>query len=75
MTDTKKTTKKVTKVKETDEFIIFKANRALMEDEFELLSNMVKSEELKTGLKIVLMPYSCEVEVSEDGNEVVEDVK
>ena len=50
-----------TKVKETEEFIIFKANKALTEEEFELLSNLVKSEEAKTGLKIVLMPYSCDV--------------
>lgn len=49
------------KVKETKQTIIFKANKALNRTEFNLLSDMVKSEEEKTGLKIVLMPYSCEV--------------
>jgi hypothetical protein len=61
MAEKKITTKKVTKVKETDKAIIFKANRPLMKEEFELLSDLVKLEEKKTGLKIILMPYSCEV--------------
>jgi hypothetical protein len=61
MAEKKTTTKKVTKVKETDKAIIFKANRPLMKEEFELLSDLVKLEEKKTGLKIILMPYSCEV--------------
>lgn len=61
MAKKKVTTKKVTKVKETDKAIIFKANRRLTKEEFELLSDLVKSEEKKTGLEIVLMPYSCEV--------------
>jgi len=54
--------KEVEKVKETKETIIFKATRPLDKGEFELLSNMVKHEEEKTGVKIVLMPYSCELE-------------
>lgn len=61
MAEKKTTTKKVTKVKETDKAIIFKTNRPLMKEEFELLSDLVKYEEKKTGLKIVLMPFSCEV--------------
>lgn len=62
MAEKNTTRKKVTKVKETEQAIIFKANRPLMENEFKLLSDLVKHEEEKTGLKIVLMPYSCEVE-------------
>ena len=58
----KKTINKVTKIKETETAIIFKANRPLMEEEFEVLSNLVKSEEAKTGLKIILMPYSTDLE-------------
>lgn len=61
MAEKKTTTKKATKIKETDKAIIFKANRPLMKEEFELLSDLVKSEEKKTGLSIILMPYSCEV--------------
>lgn len=45
----------------TEAAIIFKATSPLMKGEFELLSDMVKHENEKTGLKIVLMPYSCEV--------------
>ena len=54
-------TKTTTKVKETEEFIIFKANKPLTEEEFGLLSDLIKSEKKKTGLKIVLMPYSCDI--------------
>lgn len=49
------------KVIETEEVIIFKANKPLDNLQFELMSNMVKSENEKTGLKIVLMPYSCDL--------------
>lgn len=58
----KKTNKRATKVKETSDAIVFKANKPLGKEEFELLSDLIKSEEAKTGLKIVLMPNSCEVE-------------
>jgi hypothetical protein len=47
--------------KTTESTIIFKATKPLMKEEFELLSDMVKYENEKTGLKIVLMPFSCEV--------------
>jgi hypothetical protein len=50
----------VTEIKETKDAIIFKANKPLTETEFKLLSDLIKSEEEKTGLKIVLMPYSCD---------------
>lgn len=47
--------------KKTEAAIIFKANKPLDKGEFELLSDMVKHESEKTGLKIVLMPFSCDV--------------
>lgn len=47
--------------KVADTAIIFKAKRPLDKGEFELLSDMVKHENEKTGLKIVLMPFSCDV--------------
>jgi hypothetical protein len=47
--------------KTTETAIVFKATKPLMKEEFELLSNMVKYENEKTGLKIVLMPFSCEI--------------
>lgn len=52
---------RATKIKQTKEAIIFKANKPLTKDEFELLSDLVKRENEKTGLKIVLMPYSCDI--------------
>ncbi len=52
---------KAVKIKETDKAIVFKATKKLTMPEFELLSNMVKHEQEKTGIKIVLMPFSCEV--------------
>lgn len=60
--------KEVEKVKEIEveeskeTILVFKATRPLDKGEFELLSNMVKHEEEKTGVKIVLMPYSCELD-------------
>ena len=48
-------------VKKAEAAIIFKANKPLDKGEFELLSDMVKHENEKTGLKIVLMPFSCDV--------------
>lgn len=53
---------KEVKVKEKEEkILVFKATRPLDEGEFELLSDMIKHEEKKTGVKIVLMPYSCDL--------------
>ncbi|MBS4538212.1 hypothetical protein GOQ27_07040 [Clostridium sp. D2Q-11] len=57
----KKSDKETIKVKEEDKVIVFKANKPLNKEEFELLSDIVKSEHKKSGVKIVLMPYSCEV--------------
>lgn len=44
-----------------DSKIIFKATKPLNKEEFELLSYMVKHENEKTGLPIVLMPFTCEL--------------
>jgi hypothetical protein len=56
----------VEKVKEIEEgketILVFKANKPLDKGEFKLLSEMIKHEEKKTGVKIVLMPYSCDLE-------------
>ncbi len=61
--EAKKTKDKVEKVKETEnETIVFKANRPLGEHQFKLLSDLVKYEEKKKGVNIVLMPYSCDTE-------------
>ena len=49
------------KVAEKDKVVVFKANRPLTEIQFNLLSDLIKQEEKKTGVKIVLMPYSCDV--------------
>ena len=60
--------KEVEKVKEIEveeskeTILVFKATRPLDKGEFKLLSDMIKHEEKKTGVKIVLMPYSCELE-------------
>ncbi len=51
----------VTKAKETETVIVFKANRRLDEVEFELMSKMVERENKKDGVSIVLMPFSCDL--------------
>ena len=62
MATKKKEVEKVKEVKEDKETIlVFKATRPLDKGEFELLSDMIKHEEKKTGVKIVLMPYSCDL--------------
>ncbi len=53
--------KKATKIKETDDVIIFKAAEKMTKAQFEAVSDMVRSEEAKTGKKIILMPASCEL--------------
>lgn len=48
-------------IKETEHVLVFKANRRLSESEFILLSDLVTHEEKKTGVKIVLMPFSTDL--------------
>jgi len=57
---------KAVKVKQTGKVIVFQAVKRLTKKEFELLSDMVRHEMEKTGVKIVLMPYSCELAPEDD---------
>lgn len=52
---------KTEKVKETEDAIIFKANRPLTKSKFEVLSDIVRSEQKKSGKTIILVPYSCDL--------------
>lgn len=52
---------KVKTIKEKVETLIFKPNMKLTAKEFEVLDKQVRIENEKSGVKIVLMPYSCEV--------------
>jgi hypothetical protein len=49
-------------VKETKDILVFKANRRMGKGEFELLSELVRKEEEKSGVKIVLAPNSIDLE-------------
>ena len=51
----------VTEVKRTGEAIIFKVSKPVPMKRFELIDEMVRTQMEKSGLKIVLMPYSCDV--------------
>jgi hypothetical protein len=48
-------------VLEKDNVIYFKANRPLTKNEFELLDEMVRLENKKSGCKIVLLPFSADI--------------
>lgn len=52
---------KVKTIKEKVETLIFKPNMKLTAKEFEVLDEQVRIANEKSGVKIVLMPYSCEV--------------
>lgn len=52
---------KVKTIKEKVETLIFKPNTKLTAKEFEVLDEQVRIANEKSGVKIVLMPYSCEV--------------
>lgn len=66
---------KAVKVKQIGKTIVFQATRALTEEDFSLLSDVVRREAEKSGIKIVLMPFSCELveadqdTAEKDGNE------
>ncbi|MDP4158388.1 MAG: hypothetical protein Q8911_01310 [Bacillota bacterium] len=47
--------------KPDETIIVFKATRPLTESEHEQLSQKVRYENEKSGVKVVLMPYTCEV--------------
>lgn len=57
----KKKEEDVEVVKETEEVLVLKANKPLDEGQFNLLSDLVKKEEDKSGAKIVLIPHSTDV--------------
>jgi hypothetical protein len=57
----KKSQDKVELVKETDFLLVFKANKPLRESEFKLLSDLVRHEEEKAGVKVVLLPHSADL--------------
>ncbi len=61
-TKEKTTMADITEVKHTDDTIVFKVNKPVSKKRFELIDEMVRSQEKKSGLKIVLMPYSCDLE-------------
>lgn len=48
-------------VKKTNEFLVLQAKRVLNKSEFTLLSDLVRNEQEKSGVKIVLMPNSVEI--------------
>ena len=50
---------------ETETIVIFKVNRPLMSHEYEELEIRVRQENEKSGLKIVIAPYSVDVELTE----------
>lgn len=44
------------------DILVFKATRPLSESEHTQLSNKIRQEHEATGIKIVLMPYTCDLE-------------
>lgn len=60
---------KTNKVQETtaDKVLVVQANKPLTKSEFDLLSDLVKAEEKKTGVQVVLLPHSADLkEVKDD---------
>lgn len=60
---------KTTKVQEAtaDKVLVVQANKPLTKSEFDLLSDLVKAEQEKTGVKVVLLPHSADLkEVKDD---------
>lgn len=55
----------IEKVVETETIVIFKVNRPLMPHEYDELEQRVRQESEKSGLKIVLAPYSVDVKLDE----------
>lgn len=45
---------------ETETIVIFKVNRPLQSHEYEELENRIRQENEKSGLKIVIAPYSVD---------------
>lgn len=49
---------------ETETVVIFKVNRPLMPHEYEELEKRVRQENEKSGLKIVIAPYSVDAQIA-----------
>ena len=52
----------VTEVKRAGDVIIFKVNKPVPMKRFQLIDAMVRDQMEKSGLKIVLMPSTCDLE-------------
>lgn len=50
-------------VEQTGTIVIFKVNRPLMDFEYDELEKRVRQENEKSGLKIVLAPFSVDIEI------------
>lgn len=50
--------KKAVKLKEQDGVVYFKAIQPLTEEQYKLLLDMIAYNEEKSGLKLILVPYS-----------------
>jgi hypothetical protein len=48
-----------------DQVMIWKAKRQMTEVEHKQLSEKLRIEEAETGVKIMLVPFSCEAEVAD----------
>ena len=61
-----KVEKETTVINDSDTTVILRANRALSEVQFDLLSNLVRKEEKKAGVKMVLVPFSVDLDSIEE---------
>jgi hypothetical protein len=53
----------IEQIAEKEDVVFFRVNRPLTANEHNLLSDRVKQESKKSGLKIVLVPHSCELDL------------
>lgn len=57
----------------TDSIVLWKATRPLTQDEHEQLSQKLRHEQEQSGVKVILVPFSVEVEIKQD--EVDDEIK
>lgn len=50
---------------QTNQVIIWRARRRMTEVEHKQLANKLRIEEAETGVKIMLVPFSCEAVISD----------
>lgn len=53
----------IAEVAEKESVVFFRVKRPLTESEHTLLSDRIRSESEKSGLKIVLVPHSCDLDL------------